>query len=160
MSALANSHASHTAKPDSGAFSAHAPAPSAHAPAPSSPLPGASLACADMSVFICWGARAIRPLWEVNPHPITHHPLTTTTEQPKINQYPVFPRAAVNIVVVRARPLNMGREYLFVQRSKEPGTNQWALPGGRCVTGWNGTGCLLACFPSLWLRWAPSRGIA
>lgn len=54
-------------------------------------------------------------------------------EQPAINCYPKFPRAAVNVVVVRQRPLNLGREYLFVQRSKEPGTNQWALPGGRLV---------------------------
>ena len=41
------------------------------------------------------------------------------------------PSLPPSLVVVRARPLNMGREYLFVQRSKEPGTNQWALPGGR-----------------------------
>ncbi|GAB5032549.1 nudix hydrolase [Nannochloropsis oceanica] len=67
-----------------------------------------------------------------------HVPSPTTVappEQPVINQYPVFPRAAVNIVVVRARPLNMGREYLFVQRSKEPGTDQWALPGGSVEIG-------------------------
>ncbi|EWM22841.1 nudix hydrolase [Nannochloropsis gaditana] len=75
------------------------------------------------------------------PTPHTHAPHTPSPgsvappEQPIINQYPVFPRAAVNIVVVRARPLNMGREYLFVQRSKEPGTNQWALPGGSVEIG-------------------------
>jgi hypothetical protein len=51
-------------------------------------------------------------------------------QQPAINCYPVFPRAAVNIVIVRGRPFHLGREYLFVQRSKEPGTNQWALAGG------------------------------
>lgn len=69
-----------------------------------------------------------------HPHLVKTHELRPP-EQPAINCYPMFPRAAVNIVVVRGRPLNLGREYLFVQRSKEPGTNQWSLPGGSVEVG-------------------------